>query len=140
MTSPFYSHTLLYSTPPSSSLPIQVKSVQSALSYLKCPPECLQSQCNYRPFMAHFLKQSFAQTRLKETDNGKLQQFNYSRSLITNQGIVERGIRHIASNYYAPLGREMEIFCVCQTVYYLAVVQEQPLCQPITMTIAMTKW
>ena len=25
-------------------------------------------------------------------------------------------------------------------VYYLVVVQEQPLCQPITMTIAMTKW
>ena len=36
--------------------------------------------------MARFLKQSFAQTYLKETDNGKLQQFNYSRSLITNPG------------------------------------------------------
>ena len=36
--------------------------------------------------MARFLKQSFAQTCLKETDNGKLQQFNYSRSLITNRG------------------------------------------------------
>ena len=35
--------------------------------------------------MARFLKQSFAQTCLKETDNGKLQQFNYSRSLITNR-------------------------------------------------------
>ena len=42
--------------------------------------------------MARFLKQSFAQTCLKETDNGKLQQFNYSRSLIT----VERGKIHSA--------------------------------------------
>ena len=42
--------------------------------------------------MARFLKQSFAQSCLKETDNGKLQQFNYSRSLITNRGTVERGI------------------------------------------------
>ena len=25
-------------------------------------------------------------------------------------------------------------------VYYSVVVQEQPLCQPITMTIAMAKW
>ena len=41
--------------------------------------------------MARFLKQSLAQTFLKETDNGKLQQFNYSRSLITNRGTVERG-------------------------------------------------
>ena len=73
--------------------------------------------------MARFLKQSSAQTCLKETDNGKLQQFIYSRSLITNRGMVERGIG-IAKNYYAPLGRE----------------QEQPLCQPITMTIAMAKW
>ena len=56
--------------------------------------------------MARFLKQSFAQTCLKEMGNGKLQQFNYSRSLITNRGMVERGIRHIANNYYAPLGRE----------------------------------
>ena len=40
--------------------------------------------------MARFLKQSFAQTCLKEMDNGKLQQFNYSRSLITNRGTVER--------------------------------------------------
>ena len=29
----------------------QVKSVQSALSDLKRPPERLQSQCNYRPFI-----------------------------------------------------------------------------------------
>ena len=90
--------------------------------------------------MARFLKQSFAQTCLKETDNGKLQQFNYSRSLITNRGTVERGIGRIAKNHYAPLGRETEIFCVCQTVYYSVAVQEQPLCQPITMTIAMAKW
>ena len=46
--------------------------------------------------MARFLRQSFAQTCLKETDNGKLQQFNYSRSLITNQGTVERGKIHSA--------------------------------------------
>ena len=56
--------------------------------------------------MARFLKQSFAQTCLKETENGKLQQFNYSRSLITNRGTVEGGIGHIAKNYYAPPGRE----------------------------------
>ena len=30
---------------------IIVKSVQSALSDLKRPPESLQSQCNYRPFI-----------------------------------------------------------------------------------------
>ena len=46
--------------------------------------------------MARFLKQSFAQTCLKETDNGKLQQFNYSRSMITNWGTVERGKIHSA--------------------------------------------
>ena len=46
--------------------------------------------------MARFLKQSFAQTCLKEMDNGKLQQFNYSRSLITNWGTVERGKIHSA--------------------------------------------
>ena len=46
--------------------------------------------------MARFLKQSFAQTCLKETDNGKLQQLNYSRSLITNRGTVERGKIHSA--------------------------------------------
>ena len=62
---------------------LALKSVQSALSDLKRPPERLQYQCNYRPFilnsilMARFLKQSFAQTCLKETDNGKLKQFNY---------------------------------------------------------------
>ena len=44
--------------------------------------------------MARFLKQSFTQTCLKETDNGKLQQFNYFRSLITNRGTVERGKIH----------------------------------------------
>ena len=46
--------------------------------------------------MARFLKQSFAQTCLKETDNGELQQFNYSRSLITNRGTIERGKFHSA--------------------------------------------
>ena len=30
---------------------VQLKSVQSALSDLKRPPERLQSQCNYRPFI-----------------------------------------------------------------------------------------
>ena len=43
---------------------------------------------------------------LKEMDNFKLQQFNYSRSLITNRGTVERGIGRTAKNYYASLGRE----------------------------------
>ena len=78
------------------------KSVQSALSNLKCRLNV------YRPIafiglsllnsilMARFLKQSFAQTCLKETDNGKLQQFNYSRSLITNRGTVKRGKIHSA--------------------------------------------
>ena len=56
--------------------------------------------------MARFLKQSFAQTCLKKTDNDKLQQFNYSKSLITNRGTVESGIGGIAKNYYTPLGRE----------------------------------
>ena len=46
--------------------------------------------------MARFLKQSFAQTCLKEADNGKLQQFNYSRSLITSRGTVKRGKIHSA--------------------------------------------
>ena len=49
---------------------------------------------------------SFAQTCLKETDNGKLQQFIYSGSLITNRRTVEREIGRIAKNYYAPPGRE----------------------------------
>ena len=46
--------------------------------------------------MARFLKQSFAQTCQKETDNGKLQHINYSKSLITNRGTVERGKIHSA--------------------------------------------
>ena len=46
--------------------------------------------------MVRFLKQSLVQTCLKEADNGKLQQFNYSRSLITNRGTVERGKIHSA--------------------------------------------
>ena len=37
--------------------------------------------------MARFLKQSFAQTCLKETDNGKLQQFNYSRGTVEREKI-----------------------------------------------------
>ena len=78
-----------------------VKSVLSALSDLKRPPHTLNSI-----LMARFLKQNFAQICLKETGNGKLQQFNYSRSLITNRGTVERGIGRIAKNYYVPLGRE----------------------------------
>ena len=45
--------------------------------------------------MARFLKQCFAQTCLKGMDNGKLQQSNYSRSLIlTNPGTIERGKIH----------------------------------------------
>ena len=46
--------------------------------------------------MARFLKQSFAQTCLKETDSGKFQQFNYSRLLIKKRGMVERGKIHSA--------------------------------------------
>ena len=55
--------------------------------------------------MARFLKQSFAQTCLKETDNSKLQQFNYFRSLMTNGGTVERGKIHsaCAMNYFLEL-------------------------------------
>ena len=90
-----------------------VKSVQSALSDLKRPPERLQSSAIIdlsllnSILISRFLKQSFAQTCLKEMDNGKLQQFNYSRSLITNRGTVERlRIGCIAKNYYAPIGRE----------------------------------
>ena len=84
-----------------------VKSVQSALSDLKRPSAIIGLSLLNSILMARFLKQSFAQTCLKETDNGKLQQFNHSRSLITNRGTVERGTGHIAKNYYAPLGREM---------------------------------
>ena len=55
--------------------------------------------------MARFLKQLFAQTCLKEMDNGRLQQFNYSRSLITNRGMVEREKIHSARamNYFLEL-------------------------------------
>ena len=65
--------------------------------------------------MARFLKQSFAQTCLKETDSSKLQQFNYSRSLITNRGTVERGIGRIAKNYSAPPGRERGVNLLCKS-------------------------
>ena len=91
---------------------INVKSVQSALSDLKrplnvySPSAIIGLSLLNSMLMARFLKQSFAQTCLKETDNGKLQQFNYYRSLITNRGTVERGIGRIAKNYYAPLGGE----------------------------------
>ena len=71
---------------------IRVKTVQSALSDLKRPqnvysPSAIISLSLLNSILvARFLKQSFAQTCLKETGNGKLQQFNYSRSMITNQG------------------------------------------------------
>ena len=72
-----------------------LKSVQSALSDLKRPPDSpsaiIRLSLLNSILMVCFLKQSFAQTCLKEMDNGKLQQFNYSRSLITNRGTVERG-------------------------------------------------
>ena len=88
-----------------------LKSVQSALSDLKRPlnvysPSAIIGLSLLNSIlMARFLKQSFSQTCLKETDNGKLQQFNYSRSLITNRGTVERGIgrRIIKEKNYAPL-------------------------------------
>ena len=79
-----------------------VKSVQSALSDLKrplnvySPSAIIDLSLLNSILMARFLKQSFAQTCLKETDNGKLQQFNYSISLITNRGTVERGKIHSA--------------------------------------------
>ena len=80
----------------------RLRSVQSALSDLKRPlnvysPSAIIGLSLLNSIlMARFLKQSFAQTSLKETDNGKLQQFNYSRSLITNRGTVERGKIHSA--------------------------------------------
>ena len=81
---------------------LQLKSVQSALSDLKRPlniysPSAIIGLSLLNSIlMARFLKQSFAQTCLKETDNGKLQQFNYFRSLITNRGTFERGKIHSA--------------------------------------------
>ena len=42
------------------------------------------------------LNLGLSETKLKETENGKLQQFNYSRSLLTNRGTVERGKIHSA--------------------------------------------
>ena len=80
-----------------------VKSVQSALSDLKRPlnvysPSAIIGLSLLNSIlMARFLKQNFAQTCLKKTDSGKVQQFNYSRSLITNRGTVERGKIHSAS-------------------------------------------
>ena len=78
------------------------KSVQSALSDLKrrlnvySPNAIIGLSLLNSILMARFLKQSFSQTCLNETDNGKLQQFNYSRSLITNQRTVKRGKIHSA--------------------------------------------
>ena len=60
-----------------------LKSVQSALSDLKrplnvySPSAIIGFSLLNSILMARFLKQSFAQTCLKETDNGKLHQFNY---------------------------------------------------------------
>ena len=82
--------------------PSDVKSVQSALSDLKRPLKVYSPSAIIglsllnSTLMARFLKQSFAQTCLKETDNGELQLLNYSRSLITNRGTVERGKIHSA--------------------------------------------
>ena len=84
-----------------------LKSVQSALSDLKRPlnvynPSAIIGLSLLNSIlMARFLKQSFSRTCLKETDNGKLQQFNYSRSMITNRGTIES-----AKNYCASLGRK----------------------------------
>ena len=61
----------------------QVKSVQSAFSDLSVPlnvysPSAIIGFSLLNSIlMAHFLKLSFAQTCLKEMDNGKLHQFNY---------------------------------------------------------------
>ena len=92
---------------------LYLKSVQSALSDLKHPLLNIHSLSAIIGFsllnsilLARFPKQSFAQTCLKETDNGKLQEFNYSTSMITNRGTVERRTGRIAKNYYAPLGKE----------------------------------
>ena len=79
---------------------LMVKSVQSALSDLKRHPEGFSPSAIIglsllnSILMARFLKQSFAQNRLKETVNGKLQQFNYSRSLMTNR---ERSRQELAA-------------------------------------------
>ena len=70
-----------------------VKSVQSALSDL------LTTSATHGTFSRPSGKRGLISII-------KLMQFNYSRSLITNRGTVERGIGHIAKNYYAPLGRE----------------------------------
>ena len=57
-----------------------LKSVQSALSDLKLnvysPNAIIGLSLLNSILMARFLKQSFAQTCLKETNNGKLHQFN----------------------------------------------------------------
>ena len=73
-----------------------LKSVQSALSDLKHPLNVYSPSAIIGLSLLNSIFKSFAQTCLKETDNGKLQQFNYSRSLITNRGKVERGKIHSA--------------------------------------------
>ena len=47
--------------------------------------------------MALFLKQSFAQTCLKETDNGKLHQFNYLNESTLRTWAGKRAMRRRGS-------------------------------------------
>ena len=47
--------------------------------------------------MARFLKQSFAQTCLKETDNGKLHQFNYWNESTLHTWAEKRAMRRRGS-------------------------------------------
>ena len=47
--------------------------------------------------MARFLKQSLAQTCLKETDNGKLHQFNYLNESTLRTWAGKRAIRRRGS-------------------------------------------
>ena len=47
--------------------------------------------------MARFLKQSFAQTCLKETDNGKLHQFNYWNESTLHTWAGKRAMRRRGS-------------------------------------------
>ena len=45
---------------------LNVKSVQSALSDLKSPPDRLQSQCNYQPFITElYLNGTLSETKLR---------------------------------------------------------------------------
>ena len=73
-------------------------------------------------------------------DNGKLQQFTYSRSLITNRGTVERELAALQRIIMHHQVEKRKSFVFARRyVYYSVDAQEQPLCQPITMTIAMAK-